>query len=120
MKQPPCRLRIGSVGQILAMAVALTTFAGPAWCDEVTIEQPIVELRYNANADYAFFVGASTWGAPSCPNAYYAQVPASVAGRKQLLALATAAKLSGTKVSFQGSCSSDPLYFNAYYIVVGR
>jgi len=118
MKQARSGRCAGASGLILA--AALIPAAGPAWCDEVTIEQPIAELRYNADADYAFFIGAARWGAPSCPNAYAAQVPASLAGRKQLLALAMAAKLSGAKVSFQGNCASDPFYFNVNYIVVGR
>jgi hypothetical protein len=92
--------------------------SAPARAAEVTIGQPITQLLYNGDADYTFFVGANRWGAPSCPNAYYAQLTPAVLGRKQMLAIALAAKQSGATVLFQGACSSDANYFNVTYIIV--
>lgn len=85
--------------------------------DEVSVTQPIAQLHYDASADYLYMVGSSTWGAPSCPNATYAQVTATVPGRKQLLAIALAAKSSGARVSFRGTCG-NPNYFDVTYISV--
>lgn len=108
-----------TAGHLVVLTMALLFAAAPARADEFTITQPILQLRYNGDADYAFFVGAARWGAPSCPNAQYAQVAASVAGRKQLLAIALAAKLAGARVNFQGICNAgNPDYFNVNYIVV--
>ena len=89
-----------------------------ASADEVTVTQPIVELRYNGSADYAFFIGPAGWAAPSCPTAYYAQIPASQAGRDKLLALVMAAYLAGKRVAFQGLCGSVAGYFNVSYVIV--
>ena len=112
--------RIGKFSGVVGSVVALSGFANSAFADEVTISQPITELRYQANADYTYLVGAARWGSPSCPGAYYATIPAGASNAKQLLAIALAAKLAGSAVSFQGTCSGDLMYFNVNYIVVSQ
>ena len=85
----------------------------------MTSSQSIKEVLYNATADYLYMTGQAGWGSPTCPNAQYAQVSSSVAGRKQLLAIAMLAKATGSQVAFQGLCEPTNLnYFNVTYIIV--
>ena len=88
---------------LVGCALLIAPLAASA--DEVTVTQPIVELRYNGSADYAFFIGPAGWAAPSCPTAYYAQLPASQAGRDKLLAQMTVAYMAGKRVTFYGLCA---------------
>ena len=85
---------------------------------ESTISQPISRVLYDGAADYLYFVGSNAWGSPSCPNATYIQVTASVPGRKQIFAAALAAHAAGKVVRFQGVCNSNTNYFDATYIDV--
>jgi hypothetical protein len=105
-----------SLAYVVASTVCICS-AQSALAVEVSVTQPIAQLLYDASADYLYMVGSAKWGAPSCPNATYAQVTGNVPGRKQLLAIALAAKASGAQVYFQGTCS-HPNYFDITYIVV--
>lgn len=98
------------------LALGLLLPASGVLADE-TIAQTIARIQYNAEADYLYFVGPAAWGAASCPNATYVMVAANTVGRKQMLALGAAAKVSASQVSFVGTCA-DANYFNAIYIIV--
>jgi hypothetical protein len=83
---------------------------------EETTPQTIVQFLYNSENDHAFLTSSSGWGAQSCPKATYAEI---MDGKKQLQAIALAAKLAGAKVKFSGTCNSaDPDYFTVTYIFV--
>lgn len=99
-----------------AMAFSLF-FINSTWADETSVTQQITQLNYDANADYLYMIGPSKWGAPSCPTATYAMVTSTVVGRKQLLAIAIAAKSSGALIKLIGTCNGGD-YFNVTYIVV--
>ncbi|MBT9494365.1 MAG: hypothetical protein IV107_18920 [Paucibacter sp.] len=106
-----------SAVQRICIAVFAFACSGYAWASEWTIAQPIEQINYDGEADYLYIVGAAGWGAPACPNAKYAYVKGSVAGHKQLLALALAAKSTGAKVNMRGECDGSD-YFAATYIVL--
>ena len=98
--------------------LALTLGGAAALAAESTIGQPINELRYNGDADYAYFVGAAGWGSPSCPAAEFVQIRSGVPGRRQLLVIALVARATGARVAFTGECDANPRYFNATNIIV--
>jgi hypothetical protein len=102
------------------LAVVATTCLLPicAAAVEQTVSQSISRVLYDGASDYLYVVGAGNWGASSCPNAYYVQVPATVPGRKQLMAAVLAAKAAGQSVQFQGTCGTHPNYFDATYILI--
>lgn len=93
------------------------SFVGSASA-EVTVFQEITQINFNGQANLTYFLGGAKWGAPSCPNATHVQLPATLPGRKELLSLATAAKMAGRKVQFWGYCNTDTDYFDTFYIVV--
>lgn len=113
-----CSHGYGRYLRLMVVAVGFSVGSSIAVADEATILQPITQLYYNASADYTFVIGANAWGAPSCASAFYVQITNAVAGRKQMLALALAAKQAGTPVRFRGLCSSQSGYFDATYIEV--
>ena len=88
--------------------------------NETTTSQIISQFLYNGISDHTYFTSTVGWGAPSCPNAIYAEVMPDLPGKKEMLAIGYAAKLSGTPVKFMGSCNpGDSNYFTVTYIFVG-
>lgn len=85
---------------------------------EETITQTIGAINFNAEINVAFFRGNLKWGAPNCPNATYIQINSSLAGRKELISIALAAKMANKPVRFWGTCNENTDYFDAMYIVV--
>lgn len=80
-----------------------------------TIEKIMVEAT-SATPYYYFVNQAEGWGAPSCPNAFGAYLAESAPGAKSILSLAMAAKATGTKMRFKGTCS-DNNYFLVNYAI---
>ena len=88
--------------------------------NETTTPQTISQFLYNGISDHTYFTSAVGWGAPSCPHAVYAEVMPDLPGKKEMLAIGYAAKLSGTPVRFMGTCNpGDSNYFTVTYIIVG-
>jgi hypothetical protein len=90
---------------------------------ETTNKTTIKTVLYNGTADYLWFTSNSGWvvkdssGNTLC-TPYYVQVTSSIAGRDKLLSIGLAAKMARSEVDFIGNCTTDPNYFNAYYIRV--
>lgn len=97
--------------------LALVMLSSISYAEE-TITQTIGPINFNGEINVAFFRGNLKWGAPGCPNATYVQILSSVAGRKELLSIALAAKMANKPVRFWGACNADKDYFDAMYIVV--
>jgi hypothetical protein len=90
---------------------------GAAARADQTNTQLITHVLYNGTADYAFFIGTGPWAATGC-SAFYAQLPNTQPGKKELLAIIMTAYSLGKRVSFQGSCNSNPTYFDIFYVTV--
>src|SRR5258708_18355701 len=102
------------VGGILAFA-SLNAFAAP----EFTLRQEITRIEYDASADESWIRGAAPWSSAGCPNATWVRIQSSLAGRKQMLALVTAAQMAGKSVTFYGNCDPNTSdIFNAAYVRV--
>jgi len=77
----------------------------------------ITTVRYNAEASTAYFQTNGTWDAGEC-NPTYVVVRSTLAGKKELLSVALAAKMANKKVWFYGVCEESNNYFRAHYIAV--
>ncbi len=97
--------------------LALVMLSSISYAEE-TITQTIGPINFNGETNVAFFRGNLKWAAPGCPNATYVQILSSVAGRKELLSIALAAKMANKPVRFWGVCNADKDYFDAMYIIV--
>ncbi len=90
---------------------------------DTTRKSMIKMVLYNGTADYLWFISDTGWdvtdgdGNVLC-TPYYVQVTSSVAGRDKIMSIGLAAKMARSEVDFIGECSTNPSYFNAYYIRV--
>ncbi len=104
-----------------ALIVLIGFFVSHLSYSDTTAKSKIKTFLYNGNADYSFFTSETGWevtdgdGNVLC-SPYYVQVISSVPGRDKIYSAGLAAKMSGSIVDFVGECSSNPNYFNAYYI----
>jgi hypothetical protein len=104
------------VKKILVLVVcSLVVSASQA---ETTIFQAPGAINFNGNDNVLFVRGDQKWGASGCPDATYVQVKSDVVGRKDILSIVLAAKMSSKRVQFWGGCDANTDYFNAFYIVV--
>src|SRR5689334_1687523 len=93
---------------VLATIGTLIGFSLPAnAAPEFTAKQEVFRIEYDGSADELWFLSSSTWSSPSCPNATWVRILASVPGRKQILALGSAAQMAGKMVTFYGNCESN-------------
>lgn len=83
-----------------------------------TNTQPVKSVLFDGSANYIYVTAANTWGADGCANAQYVQITSAVPGFKQLYAAILAAQATGKTVRFQGTCATNPNYFEATYIEV--
>lgn len=101
---------------LILMTLVLATSI--AFANEVTNTQKIVRVQYDGSGEHLYIVGDAKWSSQSCPNATYVWIPPDLPGRKEILAIALAAYMSGKDVEFHGVCGANPDYFKASYIVV--
>lgn len=100
----------------LIFSLLLFFYASVAISLETTVNQKIINVNYDGAGNSLYFIGGQRWGAPSCPNAPFIYIPSTVSGRKEILSIALAAKVSDKPVRFLGTCY-DSYYFAATYIV---
>ncbi len=100
----------------IALAAALVPIVGNA--AEWTTAQLVKEMNYDGDADVSWFLGNAKWGSAGCPNATWVFIPASVAGRKQLLSIGLAASAAGKVVAFWGTCDSSDRFSATYVRVI--
>lgn len=101
---------------IVSLAMLFASFGAAA---DQTIFQAVTFINLNGDANLTYYRGPGAWGASGCPNATYVQVKAETSGRKEILSIALAAKMSGRRIQFWGNCdTNDPTTFNAFYIIV--
>jgi hypothetical protein len=107
-------------GWLSLMAGVLSTACtiASAQTNQTTEALVVKSVIYNASASWAYFTAGRGWGASGCPNATYVQIHSGLPGRKELLAVVLMAKAQGQRVWFNGTCSSDPNYFDAFYVAV--
>lgn len=72
-------------------------------------------IQVNGKDGYYYFKTENDlWEADDCPEAVWAYVrPQSIDVADQILSVALAAKMSGTKVKFSGECDAGGIYFQA-------
>lgn len=103
------------IGVVLLGAAACAS----AYAAEETSQYRTIErIQYSAASKTIYFVAKPTgWGAPSCPNATYAQAAESeTPGVNTLTSLVMQAKASGTTVAFIGTCAGAD-YFKVNYVI---
>ena len=106
--------------KIILKCAAIGAFIVPVLVlADTTIAQPVKQVLYDGNADYAYFIGQAGWTTTnnSC-SPYYAQIPASVTQRTKLLSVIMTAYAMGKKVQFSGTCDSNPSYFDVTYVTI--
>lgn len=109
--------------------VVLTVFlmSSAAMGEETTATRYIWQFNIDASLNVHYFRAANnatsssstSWGAPSCPNAEYVYTQ-SLAGQKDILAVALSASALGRPVSFIGVCQAGGNYFVATRILMGQ
>jgi hypothetical protein len=115
-------MEISKVKMVKVFMLVGACFVTTAAYADSTISQTVSKMHYNEVANVAYVVGAGKWsGAASCPNATYITinpVAANPTGINQMLSIILAAQFAGKKVSFIGSCDTNPDYFIGFYVVV--
>jgi hypothetical protein len=100
-----------------SVLVAILAMVGPVFAG-TTNAQIITHVLYDGDADYAYFVGQSSWTTPEGCSSYYATLAGTQPGKEKLLAIVLAAHAAGRRVSFRGDCTGHPNYLHLTYVTV--
>jgi len=97
----------------LAVLTAILGFSTQVYSQEFTQERNIglVDVFTNGNVLIIPSVPGG-WGAPSCPTAFFVQLTPEVEGYSEILATMLTARAAELPVRIDGSCSTNPAFFN--------